>query len=151
MRTLKQLGMAVMISLALIFFLTNSAQAQVDTTVKKDTVPPPPPTTTTTAEPQPTPKRFVIYAGPNISTLRVNSEELKDDTQTGWHVGLSWRSKGFLFSQFGLRYNSPVFSLLPANHRDSGDHKFSVSAIDIPLTLGCLLYTSDAADERSSV
>ncbi|HEX3166557.1 MAG TPA: outer membrane beta-barrel protein [Chitinophagaceae bacterium] len=136
MRTLKQLGMAVMISLALIFFLTNSAQAQVDTTVKKDTVPPPPPTTTTTAEPQPTPKRFVIYAGPNISTLRVNSEELKDDTQTGWHVGLSWRSKGFLFSQFGLRYNSPVFSLLPANHRDSGDHKFSVSAIDIPLTLG---------------
>src|SRR5678816_2721910 len=136
MRTLKQLGMAVMISLALIFFLTNSAQAQVDTTVKKDTVPPPPPTTTTTAEPQPTPKRFVIYAGPNISTLRVNSEELKDDTQTGWHVGLSWRSKGFLFSQFGLRYNSPVFSVLPANHRDSGDHKFSVSAIDIPLTLG---------------
>jgi len=136
MRTFKQIGSVVMISLALVFFLAIHAHAQVDSTVKKDTVPPPPPTTTTTAEPQPTPKRFVIYAGPNISTLRVNSEELDKESQTGWHVGLSWRSKGFLFSQFGLRYNSPVFSILPANHRDSGDHKFSVSAIDIPLTLG---------------
>ena len=140
MRTLKQTGVAVMISLALVFFLANVAHAQVDTTAKKDTVPPPPNTTappaSTTTEPQPTPKRFVIYAGPNISTLRVNSEELKDDTQTGWHVGLSWRSKGFLFSQFGLRYNSPVFSLFPANGSGTGDHKFSVSSIDIPLTLG---------------
>ena len=140
MRTLKQTGVAVMISLALVFFLANVAHAQVDTTAKKDTVPPPPNTTappaSTTTEPQPTPKRFVIYAGPNISTLRVNSEELEDDTQTGWHVGLSWRSKGFLFSQFGLRYNSPVFSLFPANGSGTGDHKFSVSSIDIPLTLG---------------
>jgi hypothetical protein len=135
MRTFKQIGYAVMISLALVFFLTNNAQAQVDSTVKKDTVPPPP-TTTSTAEPQPTPKRFVIYAGPNMSTLRVDKDDLQDKTGTGWHLGLSWRSKGFLFSQFGLRYNSPVFSVLPANHRDSGDHKFSVSAIDIPLTLG---------------
>jgi len=136
MRTIKQIGSIAMISLALVFFQTNHAHAQVDTTVKKDTVPPPPPTTTTTVEPQPAPKRFVIYAGPNISTLRVDSDELQDETQTGWHVGITWRSKGFLFSQFGLRYNSPVFSLFPANGSGTGDHKFTVSAIDIPLTLG---------------
>jgi len=49
-----------MISLALVFFLANSAHAQVDTTAKKDTLPPPPNTTaapaSTTTEPQPTPK-----------------------------------------------------------------------------------------------
>lgn len=134
MRTFKQIGFAVVFTLGLVFFLANESKAQVDTTAKKDTVPPPPPSTT--AEQQPTPKRFIFYAGPNVSTLRVDSDELQDETQTGWHVGISWRSKGFLFSQFGIRYNSPVFSLLPANGRDSGDHKFSVSAIDLPLSLG---------------
>ena len=92
---------------------------------------------THTTAPKPKQKsRFVLYAGPNISTLREESGDLKDESLTGFHIGISWRSKGFLFSQFGLRYNNPVFSLLPANGRDSGDHKFSVSAIDIPLTLG---------------
>ena len=134
MRTFKQNASVVLLGLAFVFFMANQTQAQVDTTAKVDTIPPPPPTTTT--KPQPTAKRFMIYAGPNVSTLRVDSDELQDETQTGWHVGLSWRSKGFLFSQFGIRYNSPVYSLLPAGGRDSGDHKFSVSAIDIPLTLG---------------
>jgi hypothetical protein len=139
MRTIKQIGSVVVLTLALVFFLVNYSQAQVDTTAKKDTVPVTtvPVTTETTAAPPKKETRFVIYAGPNISTLRVESQDLKEESQTGWHVGLSWRSKGFLFSQFGLRYNSPVYSLLPANATNtSGDHKFSVSSIDIPLTLG---------------
>ena len=139
MRTIKQIGSVVVLALALIFSLSNLSQAQVDTTVKKDTVPVttvPAATETTTAPPKKE-TRFVIYAGPNISTLRVESHDLEEESQTGWHVGLSWRSKGFLFSQFGLRYNSPVYSLLPANATNTnGDHKFSVSSIDIPLTLG---------------
>jgi len=138
MTTLQKTGAAAVFTLMLVFFVANFSEAQVDTTVKKDTVPVT--TVPATAETTATPKketRFVIYAGPNISTLRVESSDLKDESQTGWHVGLSWRSKGFLFSQFGLRYNSPVYSLLPANTANtSGDHKFSVSAIDIPLTLG---------------
>jgi hypothetical protein len=135
MRTIQQIGCVVVLTLALIFSQANYAQAQVDTTVKKDTIPPATMDTTTASKPKGK-TRFVLYAGPNISTLRVESQDLKNESQTGFHIGLSWRSKGFLFSQFGLRYNNPVFSLLPANGRDSGDHKFSVSAIDIPLTLG---------------
>lgn len=138
MRTFQQIGSGVVFLLVLVFSSTNQLHAQVDTTAKKDTIPPTTVTTTdTTTKPQSKEKsRFLLYAGPNISTLRVESDDLKDESQTGFHIGISWRSKGFLFSQFGLRYNNPVFSLLPANGRDSGDHKFSVSAIDIPLTLG---------------
>jgi len=139
MTTFHKTGSAVVLTLALVFFLANYSQAQVDTTAKKDTVPVTtvPATTETTAAPPKKETRFVIYAGPNMSTLRVESQDLKEESQTGWHVGLSWRSKGFLFSQFGLRYNSPVYSILPANATNStGDHKFSVSSIDIPLTLG---------------
>lgn len=138
MRTFQQIGSGVVLWLALVFSSSNQLQAQVDTTAKKDTIPPAAVTTTdTTTAPKPKEKsRFLIYAGPNITTLRVDSDDLKDESVTGFHIGLSWRSKGFLFSQFGLRYNNPVFSILPANGRDSGDHKFSVSAIDIPLTLG---------------
>src|SRR4030095_10037873 len=138
MRTFQKIGCVVVLTSALVFFQANYAQAQVDTTAKKDSVPitTVPITTDTTTAPKSKEKRFVLYAGPNISTLRVESSDLKDESLTGFHIGLSWRSKGFLFRQFGLRYNNPVFSLLPANGRDSGDHKFSVSAIDIPLTLG---------------
>ena len=137
MRTVQQIGCIAMLTMALVFSPGNQSEAQVDTTAKKDTVPitTVPTTTTTTATPSKE-KRFVLYAGPNISTLNVENDELNNESQTGWHVGLSWRSKGFLFSQFGLRYNSPVFSLFPANGSGTGDHKFSVSAIDIPLTLG---------------
>jgi len=140
MSTFQKTGSAVVLTLVLVFFVANFSQAQVDTTAKKDSVPVTtvPATTATTTAPTKEEKRFVIYAGPNISTLRVESDDLiKEGSETGWHVGLSWRSKGFLFSQFGLRYNSPVYSLLPANATNtSGDHKFSVSSIDIPLTLG---------------
>ena len=139
MRTIKQIGSVVALTLTLVLCVANHVQAQVDTTAKKDTIPPStvPATTETTTAPPKKETRFVIYAGPNISSLRVESGDLKEESQTGWHVGLSWRSKGFLFSQFGLRYNSPVYSLLPANAtNNSGDHKFSVSSIDIPLTLG---------------
>ena len=133
---------SVVLTLAFIFFMAQQSRAQVDTTAKKDTVvvtqpaPAPAPATTTTTTTEPTPKRFIIYAGPNVSSLRKSAEELKDESATGWHVGLSWRSKGFLFSQFGLRYNSPVYSILPTTGNTDGDHKFSVSSIDLPLSFG---------------
>ena len=127
-----------MLTLAFIVFLTQQSRAQVDTTAAPVTTQPAPqPTTTTpTTTTQPEAKRFIIYAGPNVSSLRKSAEDLKDESATGWHVGLSWRSKGFLFSQFGLRYNSPVYSILPTTGNTSGDHKFSVSSIDLPLSFG---------------
>ena len=144
MRSFTQKASGVALTLALIFFLAQQSHAQVDTTAKKDTVPvttqpvttQPATTTESTPPSEPTAKRFILYAGPNVSSLRKTSDDIKDETQTGWHVGLSWRSKGFFFSQFGLRYNSSVYSLLPSTGRDSGDHKFSVNSLDLPLSFG---------------
>ena len=124
----------------LIFFMTKSSQAQVDTTAKKDTIPttdttvaPPPVAATTPTEEPKKRSNFLIYAGPNWSTLRVG-DDLDADSETGFHVGISWRTKGFFYGQAGIRYNNAVYDLLPAGRSDSGDHKFSISSIDIPLS-----------------
>jgi hypothetical protein len=154
MKNFKQAVFAFVLTLVLIFFLGKHSQAQVDTTAKKDTTVTPkdtavtpaaattaPTATTQTTESAPSeePKgrsTFIIYAGPNVSTLRVESEELNKDSKTGFHVGLSWRKAGFFYTQFGLRYNNPVYSVFPTGRPSSGDNKFSVSDIDIPITVG---------------
>jgi hypothetical protein len=132
----------VISTMACIFLLAQQSQAQVDTTAKKDTVtvttqpPPPPPTTASTTTTQPAPKRFIIYAGPNVSSLRKSADDINNESATGWHAGLSWRSRGLLFGQAGLRYNNAVYSILPTTANADGDHKFTVSSIDIPLSFG---------------
>ena len=80
MRNFKQVFSALAITLALVFFLANHSQAQVDTTTKKDTTVAPAPTQTTASAPAEKPSgksTFIIYAGPNISTLRAESDELE--------------------------------------------------------------------------
>jgi len=132
----------VVSTMVCIFLLAQQSQAQVDTTAKKDTVPvttqpaPPPPTTASTTTTQPAPKRFIIYAGPNVSSLRKSAEDISNESATGWHAGLSWRSRGLLFGQAGIRYSSAVYSILPKSANPDGDHKFTVSSIDIPLSFG---------------
>jgi len=146
MKSFSQKASGVVLTLALIF-LAQQSQAQVDSTAaKKDTVPVKTDTVPVTTQPAATTeskstsehktKRFVLYAGPNVSSLRKASDDIKDDAEAGWHVGLSWRTTGFFFSQFGLRYNNAVYSLRPASARDSGDYKFSVNSLDLPLTFG---------------
>ena len=148
MKNFKQAVFAFVLALFLIFFLCKHSQAQVDTTAKKDTTvtpkdttvaPAPATTQTTESAPAEKPKKkstFILYAGPNVSTLRVESEELTKESKTGVHVGLSWRREGFVYTQFGLRYNNPVYSVIPVGRPGSGDNKFSVSDIDVPITVG---------------
>jgi hypothetical protein len=146
MRSFAKKVPGLLLTMTFILFLARQSEAQVDSTAtKKDTIPvktdtipvtTQPATTTTTTTEQKKSKRFIIYAGPNVSSLRKESDDIKDDAEAGWHIGLSWRSKGFFFSQFGLRYNNAVYSLRPASARDSGDYKFSVNSLDLPLTVG---------------
>jgi hypothetical protein len=138
MRAIQQIIPVIVLMLGFMFFSANPSQAQVDSTVTvKDTVPvttqPAPDTTKAKKKEKP---KLILYAGPNVGTLRVESNDLSNESVTGFHAGISWRTKGFLYSQFGLRYNNPVYSILPAGARDSGDYKFSVSSIDVPITLG---------------
>jgi hypothetical protein len=140
MRPFQKFISAVVQPLAVVLFLANHAQAQVDSTLSKtDTVPATtqPATTTSTSSGNPKGKpTIVLYAGPNVSTMRVESGDLENESKTGFHAGLYWRSKGFIYSQFGLRYNNAVYSIFPAGGNPSGDSKFSISSLDIPITLG---------------
>jgi Outer membrane protein beta-barrel domain len=140
MRNFKQIVSVVVITLGLVFFVAKHSYAQVDSTAKKDTIPktdtivaPPPTAATTPAEKPEKRSNFIIYAGPNWSTLRVG-DDLNNESETGFHIGMSWRTKGFFHGQFGIRYNNAVFDLLPSGRSDSGDHKFSISSLDFPLT-----------------
>ena len=58
------------------------------------------------------------------------------DSKTGFHVGISWRKAGFFYTQIGIRYNNPVYSVLPRGATSGGDNEFSVSDIDVPITVG---------------
>ena len=151
MKKLKILFSFLVFSMALILGI-NNCQAQVDTTtVKKDssavvhdttavmkdtvvvttTVP-----DTTTKKPPKQKSTFIIYAGPNVSTLNADSKDLNTGSGGGFHIGVSWRTQGFFYGQFGIRYNNPVYDILPAGRPDSGDHKFSINSLDFPLTAG---------------
>ena len=128
MRTSFQIVSGVVLTLGFVFFVAQQSQAQVDSTAKKDTVPvttQPAPTTSSTSTSKPKEKpTIVLYAGPNVSTMRVESGDLDNESKTGFHVGLNWRSKGFLYTQFGLRYNNAVYSVLPTGGVHSGDINF---------------------------
>jgi len=150
MRKFKQIVSTLVLTLAF-FFGTIHAQGQIDTTVvKKDSTAPKdtvmvkdttvvvtPVSTDTTAKKPPKGKStFIIYAGPNVSSLNAENKDLNTESEAGYHIGVSWRTKGFFYGQFGIRYNNPVYSIRPAGRSDSGDHKFSISALDFPFTGG---------------
>jgi len=40
---------------------------------------------------------FIIYTGANFSTLSAESDQLEHQTEAGFHLGVSWRSKGFFY------------------------------------------------------
>ena len=66
----------------------------------------------------------------------MESNELEKESKTGWHVGISWRKGGFFYTQIGVRYNSPTYSVFPRGATSTGDHKFTVSDIDVPINVG---------------
>jgi len=131
--------------------LNYAVMAQVDTTKTKtdttkamtaDTTKPAAPATaaaTTTAagtsENAGTSKRFSIYAGGNSNTMSGETDKYNANAGVGYHIGVAWEKGGFVYYQFGLRYNNAVYGFKSrATTKDTGDLK--VQALDIPLTLG---------------
>jgi len=131
--------------------LNYAVMAQVDTTKTKtdttkamtaDTTKPAAPATaaaTTTAagtsENAGTSKRFSIYAGGNSNTMSGETDKYNANAGVGYHIGVAWEKGGFVYYQFGLRYNNAVYGFKSrATTKDTGDLK--VQALDIPLTVG---------------
>jgi len=117
----------------------DSTKPKVDSTaVVADTTKPAqaaPATTATTNENAGKPKRFSIYAGANSNTMSGSTEKYNSNSGVGFHIGVAWEKGGFVYYQFGLRYNNAVYGFnSKITSKDTGDLK--VSALDVPITLG---------------
>ncbi|HWH64092.1 MAG TPA: hypothetical protein VNS50_12495 [Ginsengibacter sp.] len=107
---------------------TNHAPAAVATTAAATTA-------STTNESAGKPKRFSIYGGGNSNTMSGSTEKYNANSGVGYHFGVAWEKGGFVYYQFGLRYNNAVYGFNSnITSRDTGDLK--VQALDVPLTLG---------------
>ena len=140
-------GKSILLILILIF-LNNAAMAQVPTDTAKakvdttaaamaDTTKPTQTTAATTAtnESGEKPKHFIIYAGVNSNQLGGSTDKYDANSGVGYHIGVAWQTNGFIYGQFGLRYNNAVYGFnSKATSTDTGDLK--VQALDIPLTVG---------------
>ncbi len=80
-------------------------------------------------------KRFLIYVGGNSNTMSGSTEQYNANSGTGYDVGIGWEKGGFVYYQFGLRYNEAVYGFnSKITSRDTGNLK--VQTLDVPLTLG---------------
>ena len=129
----------------ILIILNKAAMAQVPTDtakVKVDTTAPamadttkPATTTTSTNESGGKPRHIIIYAGVNSNQMGGSTDNFNANSGVGYHIGLAWQKNGFVYGQFGVRYNNAVYGFNSvATSKDTGDLK--VQALDIPLTVG---------------
>ncbi len=123
-----------------LIILNNVGVAQTDTTkpVPVDSVKaaqPAPATTTSSSTGSTKNRQFIIYAGPNSNQMGGSTDKYNSNSGVGYHIGVAWQKSGFLYGQFGVRYNNAVYGFQSkATTKDTGDLK--VQAIDVPLTAG---------------
>ncbi len=121
-----------------LIILNNVVEAQDTVKVTVDTavaVAAPPPAASSKEK-----KQFIIYAGPNSNSMGGTTDKYNANSAVGYHIGVAWQKSGFIYGQFGLRFNNAIYgfqSKLTSN--DTGDLK--VQAIDIPLTAGIKFLT----------
>jgi hypothetical protein len=128
--------------IVILIFLNQAVMAQDTTKAKVDTTAPamadttkPATTTTSTNESGGKPRHIIIYAGANSNQMGGSSDKFNANSGVGYHIGVAWQKNGFIYGQFGLRYNNAVYGFNSvATSKDTGDLK--VQALDIPLTVG---------------
>ena len=94
------------------------------------------PAATTSSPPSDTKKKqFVLYIGGNSNSMGGSTDKYNSNSGVGYHIGVAWQKSGFIYGQFGVRYNNAVYGFQSkATAKDTGDLK--VQGIDIPLTVG---------------
>jgi hypothetical protein len=128
--------------IVILIFLNQAVMAQDTTKAKVDTTAPamadttkPATTTTSTNESGGKPRHIIIYAGANSNQMGGSSDKFNANSGVGYHIGVAWQKNGFIYGQFGLRFNNAVYGFNSvATSKDTGDLK--VQALDIPLTVG---------------
>ena len=83
---------------------------------------------------------FIVYAGVSFNNLGGPSEKYESSLAPGYLLGFSYKQGRFFYWQIGARYNHAIFSLTDSkiNEPDATDTdaSFSVSELDIPITVG---------------
>ena len=80
-------------------------------------------------------KQFIIYAGPNSNSMGGSTDKYNANSGVGYHIGVAWQKSGFIYGQFGVRFNNAIYGFQSkATSKDTGDLK--VQAIDVPITAG---------------
>ena len=94
------------------------------------------PAATTSSPPSDTKKKqFVLYIGGNSNSMGGSTDKYNSNSGVGYHIGVAWQKSGFIYGQFGVRYNNAVYGFQSkVTSKDTGDLK--VQAIDVPLTAG---------------
>jgi len=124
------------IALVVVLIIQNNVVKAQDTVkVTVDTAMAAPPAAKPAASSGKEKKQFIIYAGPNSNTMGGSTDKYDANSGVGYHIGVAWQKSGFIYGQFGLRYNNAVYGFQSKlTNNDTGDLK--VQAIDIPLTAG---------------
>lgn len=79
---------------------------------------------------------FKLAAGVNFNNLSLESDNpLDSKSAVGYNLGISYKRGRFFYYEIGARYNQRKFGLRnPSESNNTAN--FTVSAIDVPLTLG---------------
>lgn len=78
---------------------------------------------------------FKVYGGVSLNNLVVSDDQFKSNLGIGWMLGGAYKRGKFFYWEVGLRYNSASYDLTP-DTTSNFDGSFSVSNIDVPLTVG---------------
>ena len=83
---------------------------------------------------------FKVSAGVDFNDLSLDSaDEIKSSAVVAYNLGLSYKRGRFFYYEIGGRYNKRAFDVIDVSDSNEGNQttsSFSVSAIDLPLTLG---------------
>lgn len=115
----------------LFFGFTSYASAQNDSTIseKQDT-------TKNNKQKYHRDDAFVVYGGINWNDLKGSSDVYEYVSGPGWHLGISYKKESFFYWQVGARLNHAKYSLNEYNSVDTLRDAFSVTDLDIPVTVG---------------
>ena len=87
-----------------------------------------------------------VFVGAGFSQLNVSKDEFKSTMAPGYMLGASFKQGQFFYWEAGLRFNNSIFKLEdllnPAIAGQEVSTKFSVTNIDIPLTVGINLLSA---------
>jgi hypothetical protein len=87
---------------------------------------------------------FIVYGAATANQMSMSANNYESIMVPGWALGIAYRSGRFFYWQAGARYNNAVYEVHAkgATPDTVSDNLFSVTDIDIPITMGINLLSA---------